>query len=264
MTRGALFSTGFLFLTLSVAPRAALGQSDAEVERARAAFAEGVELSDQERWSEAADRFREVMEVRATAQVKYNLAVALEHDGQLAEAVVLLRDVAGDRDLDRATRREAQRLLESTERRVGTLTVHVSGDVAGATIEVNGREIAADQLGIPLPADPGDNTVVLSRGGRQVDRQSASVPEGGSASVTLNAASVPTPAEVALEVEVPPEEPEEPDEPTDYGVLGEWWFWTAIAGVVVGAVLIGIVVSSGGDEDPVRGNLNPPIIEVMP
>ena len=241
-----------------------MAQSDADLERARAAFAEGVELSDQGRWGEAAQRFREVMEVRATAQVKYNLAVALEHDGQLAEAVVLLRDVTGDRELDRATRREAQRLLDSAERRVGTLTVHVTGDVAGATIEVNGRELTADQIGIGVPADPGDNTVVLARGGRQVDRQTANVPEGGSASVTLNAASAPTPADVAMAAEVPPDDPEEPGEPTDYGILGEWWFWGAVAGVVVAAVLIGVVASSAGDEDPVRGNLNPPIIEVMP
>jgi len=248
---------------LAVAGPAA-AQSEAELARARAAFGAGVEASDAGRWEEAAARFRQVMEVRATGQVKYNLAVALEHTGELAEAAELLADVVDDRELGRRTRRDARRLLSTIQPRLGRLTVMVSGDDAGTRVTLDGDELAAESIGSAVTVDPGMHSVVLARGGTELDRESVSVPEGGTASVTLTAAApVPTPAEVALDAETAGDpRSDDTDDGGGGSVFGEWWFWTGVAALVIGVALIGIIASSGDDGEPVQGNLRPGILEV--
>ncbi len=109
----ALKTTLASALLVLAATSGASAQSEAELDRARTLFGEGVELTQQEQWADAADRFRQVMEVRATGQVKYNLALALSHTTELAEAAVLLREAVDDHELRRRTRREATNLLES-------------------------------------------------------------------------------------------------------------------------------------------------------
>lgn len=242
----------------------ARAQTEAELQRARELFGEGVELVEEERWAEAAERFRLVMEVRATGQVKYNLGIALERSGELAEASSLLREAADDAELDRRTRRDARRVLEAIEPRLAHLTVRVEGDAAaGATVTVDERELSPDQLGQPVAVDPGTRQVAARRGERTIDARSVTLGEGESEEVTLQVTSVPTPAETAavgMEEEILPRE--EPAGAQD-DLFGQWWFWAGVGGVVVTIVLIGIVASSGGQE-PVRGNLMPGILEVSP
>lgn len=112
-----------LGLGLAVLPVLVAGparaQSEAELERARAEFAEGVELMNQARWARAARRFRSVMRVRATAQVKYNLGVSLVRAGQTEEGLRLLRQVEDDPELDAESRREARAEIARSERRGG-------------------------------------------------------------------------------------------------------------------------------------------------
>lgn len=104
-----------LCLTLAVAslaPRAAQAQSDAELDAARAAFREGVSLTQEDRWAEAVPRFRAVLEVRDTAAVRYNLGLALVNSGEVREGVAYLRGVQNDPSLDEESRADARAEIE--------------------------------------------------------------------------------------------------------------------------------------------------------
>lgn len=258
MKRGVL--AALVAVVVLTGASAARAQTEEELQRAREAFGEGVALSEQGRWAEAAARFREVMEVRATAQVKYNLAVALHGTGALVEASELLREVVDDSDLDRRTRGDARHLLESIEPRIGQLTVHVQGDAPGARVMLDEEELPPERVGASVAVDPGVHRVELRAAGRVVDGRTVSVGEGESVDVNLDAPAVPAPAETAAALPEVPAEPESSGE----SVFGQWWFWTGVGSVVVAVVLMGILAASGGDEDPVQGNLSPGVIEVRP
>lgn len=237
----------------------AIAQTDEELEEARALFGEGVEATQDERWADAADRFRRVMRVRSTGQVKYNLALALSHTGELAEAAVLLRDVVDDRELDRRTRRDARRLLDEIEPRLGHLTVRVTGDEGGLAITLDGEPLGLDRIGTPIEVDPGTHRLAARRGDRELGSRSVTVAEGESAEVSLVAA--------AVQVEPDDEVPILTDEPTapvsSGNVLEEWWFWTIIGAVVVVGVGVGVGVAVGSGPSPVQGNLSPGVLEVV-
>lgn len=89
-------------------------QTEAELERARATFAEGVERLNRSQWAEAAARFREVMAVRPTAQVKYNLGLALSHLGEeeVRESRRHLREAAEDETAPANIRASARQRLD--------------------------------------------------------------------------------------------------------------------------------------------------------
>jgi hypothetical protein len=93
---------------------AARAQSEEELTQARATFAEGVELLGRSQWAEAAARFREVMAVRPTAQVKYNLGLALSHldEEEVRQSRRLLREASEDETLPRDLRAGARRRLD--------------------------------------------------------------------------------------------------------------------------------------------------------
>ena len=130
-------------------------QTEAELETARATFMEGVELSGDAQWAEAAQRFREVLAVRSTAQVQYNLGLALSHTDALVEAAELLRAALDSDELDRRRARDIRRLLEELEPRLARITVRTMGDEAGANVTLDGEAVGLDQIGTAIPVDPG-------------------------------------------------------------------------------------------------------------
>lgn len=252
--------TAFLLAVAALAlPNGVSAQTDEELAQARATFMEGVELTEQEQWADAAERFRAVMQVRATAQVKYNLALALSHTGELAEAAALLAEATEDPELDRRTRRAARRLLADIEPRLGTLTVRLRGDEAGVTVTVDGEPWALGRIGPPQRVDPGTHQVASLRGEVTLDAQSVTVEEGGAAEVSLSTAMPPPSLDEELLADATTDE--------DGGsVLEEWWLWTLVgAAVVVGVgVTVGVVIATDGSVQPVMGNLNPTVLQVTP
>jgi len=251
---------------LAAAPTTAQAQDD-ETARARALFEEGVEFADQARWQEAADRFEQTLRIRSTAVVGYNLALALVNLGRLVEAQRYLEQIGHERTVDRRLRRDARRALADLTPRIGALTIHLDGDLAGVEVRVGSREIPADRIGAEIAADPGRQVVVATLHGREVDRAEVTIRQGAPAEVTLHV--VPT-AEQAARAGIEEETPGLVDEGgTDSGsgsILGKWWLWAGVGAVVVGAIVVTLLVSSGGTPDPVSGNLSPAVlgVEVMP
>lgn len=247
--------------TVSMLASPTLAQTEDELERARTLFVEGVELTHEERWDEAIARFRQVLEVRATPQVKYNLALALEASGQLSEAAALLREIQDSRELDRRARRDVQRLMRRIGPRLGQITIRIAGDEAGVRVYLDDEEIPLHRIGQPLTVDPGERRLVMKRRGRVVATQSVQVESGQLAEVTLVETEVrPEPVQAVAVVTQ-----DEPAPAAARSVVDEWWFWTILGAVVVvaGGVAIGVAASSSGPPDPVQGNLNPGFIEVV-
>ncbi len=246
-----------LAIVLSGTP--ARAQTPEELEAARALFAEGVQATQDERWDDAADRFRRVMRVRATGQVKYNLALALSHTGEIAEAAALLREVVDDRELDRRTRRDARTLLAGIEPRLGHLTVRLEGDEAGVAITLDGEPLGLDRVGTPFEVDPGEHRLALRRGDREVGARTVTVGAGESAEASLVETSVRE-SDQADDLLADTQ----PVAPAGRSVIEEWWFWTIVGAIVVVGVGVGVgaaVASSG--PSAVQGNLSPGVLEVM-
>ena len=87
-------------------------------------------------------------------------------------------------------------------------------------------------VGVPQPADPGPHRVSIHRGGQELGAAEVTVESGREASV-------------ALEAPPPPPEPEGGDVVAAGGVETQWWFWTLIAVLAVGAgVGVGLAVWS--------------------
>lgn len=248
-------------LSMLALAHTARAQTDEELDAARATFAEGVELTQAERWSEAVERFRAVLAVRSTPQVQFNLGLALSHTDRLAEAARHLGDAIADPELDRRTRRHAERILRDLEPRLARLTVRLTGDEAGIEMTLDGEPLGLERIGQPIPVDPGTRRVVASRGGAVISSESVTLAEGAEEEVTLELAM--RPIELDAELARPVE-----DEPAGGGdVTSEAWFWAVIGGAVLlvaGAIVIGIVVAEDGNVSPFSGNLTPGFLEVSP
>jgi hypothetical protein len=230
---------------------AAQAQPRADLARARRLFGEGVEHLEAERWSEAAEIFRQVMRVRSTGQVKFNLALAYQGLGQLADAAELLREVADDRGSPDELRGEAREVIEAMESRIGHLTIRVQGDDDRAAVFLDGEEVGLDRIGYPIAVDPGEHQVAMRRGRETLSSREIRVGEGESREITL----VPVgPQARVASPEVDPNMglPEEPNrvaqrQQTNEGegeVVEQWWFWTAMGLVAVVVVTIVVAVAT--------------------
>jgi hypothetical protein len=243
---------------------AARAQSEEELTRAREQFAEGVQLLEQEQWAEAAARFRSVLEVRSTPQVKLNLALALEHTGSLAEAARLLAEVLQEDDIDRRLFRQARQQLQALVPRLARITVHVQGDEGGAAIYLDGGELGLDRVGQSTPVDPGEHRVELRRGGAVVTSRTVTLTEGQEEEVTLVAPGGGG-ALGPLDEELLHTREREGGGGGGGDVTGEWWFWTIIgvAVLAVAGIAIGVgVAMSDTQAEAIQGDLMPGTIEV--
>lgn len=237
--------------------RAQDGPSEEELERARAAFGEGVAHTEAEEWDEAVARFREVAQVRDTSPVLYNLAFALAHTDGRAEAVTLLHRVLTDPELAEGMRTQAQAVLEETEPTVGQVTLRLLGDEAGEQIFFDGEEIGLDRIGQPIYVDPGSHTAELRHGDTLLGTRTVEVVAGAHEEVTLSGTSV-------LHTELTDEEREgSSGEP---GIHEQWWLWAAVGGgvVVLGAIIIGIAVAASSRPSAQAGDLDPGVLWVRP
>lgn len=244
-------------MALSFWASAAAAQTEAELEAARARFGEGVELSQQERWDEAAQAFREVLEVRRTAQVQYNLAYALSHTDAIAESARALDAVLADPEATEPLRADATTLLEGLEPRLGRLTVRVAGDEAGFEVLVDSEPWSLDQLGQAVRVEAGPHTVVLQHAGEVRQREDVGVAAGATEVVLLRTATIAI------------DEPPPRDDADDGGgsIVEQWWFWAIVGGAAVAVGIgigIGVAVASDGSVQPIAGDLSPGVLTVTP
>jgi hypothetical protein len=127
----------------------------AEVAQARAAFAEGIDLARQGRWTEALSALKRSDELRPHAITTYNIGYCERSLGRYTRARKMLakalidHKARGERELSADLITALQRYLEESERQIAKVTVSVSPETA--TVKVDGRPLEIVATDGPRP-----------------------------------------------------------------------------------------------------------------
>jgi hypothetical protein len=240
---------------------------------ARQLFAEGLAFVESADWVQAEQRFRQVLALRSSHVVAYNLASALVNLGRLVEAAELLRSILRDAAADAATREVAQQLLLQTEPKIGTLTVRVTGDMTGVRFALDEKPFELTTQVQTISVDPGEHTVTAHRDQTPLAFERVAIggigPLQAELVISLPAAPL-SPERAARSVrKVPLRAPDRPvaepmperPEPVDSEGGSSFWLWAAGGAVVVAAAVVTVLlVAPGGEADPVTGDTDPPLI----
>jgi tetratricopeptide (TPR) repeat protein len=242
-------------------------------EQARLLFSEGLQFVEQGDWANAESRFRSVLMLRASHVVAYNLASALTHLGRVKEASELLRAIVRDGTSDASTRAAAGQLLAETEQRIGTLTLRVAGDATGASVQLDGAPLELGEQILTISVDPGEHHVEVLRDGLAVARQTVLIggdaPLQVSVTLTLPPRIVPVAVAKAAQPATGAERDRSAGAHTDAdpardsdgeSIFESWWLWTAVGAVAAGGAVAGVLLASGGADEPVRGDTDPPLL----
>lgn len=235
------------------------GAAEADAtERARELFREGVALSDRRQWEDAAERFRQALELRDAPAIRYNLAATLVQLGRDAEAAEELDVVLSGAETPEDLRGQAQSLLEQVEPRIGRLEVAAEGFESGVTVSLDGEALGRERLARPLRVSAGSHVVTAEADGEEVGREEVLVEAGGSAAVVL----VP-PRSDADQAIVDAAAGGAEEGPEETPLIRDWRLWLGVGvgvAVVIAAVAVGVAVGTGGVEDPVAGNMDPGVL----
>lgn len=255
---------------------------DATTEEARRLFAEGLEFVEDQDWVQAEERFRRVLATRGSHVVAYNLASALEHLGRLVEAAELLRPVARDASVEPRTKVAAERLLAQIEPRIGSLTVRLSGDSQGALVRLDDKQVQISEQVLTVSVDPGAHRVVVERDGVIVASRTVQVGgdgalqtslaieipprmavpggsgTGSAAKTTIPLGSLRPPGTQAPKAALDPRPAPRDDEQDS--LLSSPWLWAGIGVVAIGAGVTTVLLLSGDQAAPVRGDTDPPVV----
>lgn len=145
----------------------------AELARARTQFAKARKLEDAGKWSEALELFQRVAEVKTTPQVRFHIALCLEHVGlwtQALDGYAQAKREAEEQGV-REVVREADERMSSLQRRIPTVTVVTPGAKPGDELTLDGRPIPQGDPPVPIRVDPGAHTAELRRGDELVARE---------------------------------------------------------------------------------------------
>jgi hypothetical protein len=236
----------------------------ARLNRARSLFEEGLAFIEHKQWEEAAQRFEEVLRIRTSNVVAYNLAFALVQLGRLTEAAELLRPIANDVTSSDVVGGTARQLLSEVEPKIASVTVRLTGDPTGTLVFVGSHSMPVEHQGLPVNVDPGSYEVRVEREGAVVASHHVNVGGAyplhvdvtlGVPPVTLRSASTtatpssqePSPSRAGPAAAVQADEP----------VTHKTWFWVAGAGLVAAATATVLVLALAGGsaaQAPVKGD----------
>lgn len=185
-----------LALSLALLVRAAAPHAQtppADVGRARAEFARGVLLAQQERWSEALEAFVASRGYADRPRTAFNVGLAYNHLGRFRAARAALREcIAMPGVLAEANLvADAHALDDEVRQRLAHLRLVVSP--AGALVRVNGDERNEDR-GAPvreLDLDPGREVIEISAPGLATQQFSLSLVSGESVQQRVDLAVIP-------------------------------------------------------------------------
>jgi len=244
--------------SLTVAPATAAAQepSERDLARARSQFRSGMAAGEQGRWEEARDAFEEAYGILPRPRILLNLASAQMHTGRLIDATASYR-----RFLDEVTsgpdvqyRAGVEDELGRLEARVARLRIEVDGARPGDRVMLDDRELSRADLANEVLADPGSHALVALRDGHEVAREPLALDEGERRDVTLRVeAALPAPGLEDSGTDVLGDGSADNDAGSG-SVLSSPWLWVGVGAAVVGAVVITVIVASGGDPERRSGN----------
>ncbi|HEU4406605.1 MAG TPA: hypothetical protein VFS43_15165 [Polyangiaceae bacterium] len=173
------------FAGASVAPRTAAAQpagpAGTEPATAEALFREGRRLLKDGKVDEACAALAESQRLDPSSGTLLNLADCHERQGKIATAwaeFVRVGQSASTRG-NETRAAEAKRRAAQLEPKLSYLTVSVAPGAGALTVKRNGETVEAAQYGVPVPVDPGEQTIAAEAAGRLPFRRSVTVRAGG-------------------------------------------------------------------------------------
>jgi len=248
-------------MVLTALPATCLAQeevSDADTERARALFAEALELADAGDWERAVHRFRRALELRDAPAIRFNLASSLVRLGRLRQALGELDQIDASAESTPELRAQADALRSEIAPRLAQLRVDVSDPNGDTHVTVDGEPWEA--LGRFAPSNPGVLEVRLWRGDDELDHEEVDVPDGGRATVAL-VAPTPIPVDVSPQAAAEAAATQTDEDGSDDGL----WIGLGVgAGVaVVAAAVILVVVLAAEPSQTSEGDFDPGVLRVQ-
>jgi hypothetical protein len=196
------------FVALALTSSPASAQSKDDVARADALFNAAKALTDAGDYQDACAKFAESKRLAPGLGVTLYLADCYERTGRTASAWTEFRSAEGQARQRNDKRADVARgraqVLEAKLNRV-TITVAPSVPLSGLQVLRDGLPVEREELGVAVPVDPGDHTVVVSAPGHAARTFNAHVgPEGQTATVSVDSLGPSTTAEPKATPAPPP------------------------------------------------------------
>ena len=237
-----------------------LGDQAQRTALARSLFQRGIELSEAERWEEAADHFARAHALRPASGIAFNWATALAALGRLVEARELASRVRDDADADAGLRAMAAAMVDDIAPQLGRVVVNVQGGGPTVAYYRDGQALPAAAVGVEIPSDPGAHRLTAVRDGATVVDQSYEVRAG-----EVTPVDVVVPAAAAdtsiLDGDGDSAEDGSATAAEDGGsIWTRWWLWAGFGLLATGIALVAIGFSDLGPPAPIQGNSNPTVL----
>lgn len=228
---------------------AASGQ-DEQTQRARELFQQGLQLSDQNRWAEAAQNFEQALALRDAPSIRYNLAASLARIDRLEEAANHAETVINHAETTPELRAQAEQILTEIGGRLSRIELSLEGFETPPRVVLDGTLLNPEQLSRPQWRLPGHHVATAEQGGAEVARVEADTTAGAPQVITLRL--------VPREVVTPP-----PDDGDDHPLVRDWRLWVGVgAAVAVTAIALGLAFGINPEpEDPLAGNTSPGVLQ---
>lgn len=194
----------------------AIAQDDEALADARAKFQRAIELEQGKNWSQALKLFRQVGQVKMTAQVRYHIATCEEQLGQLVVALGGYElALAQSEGMHPDFIADVQSSVDDLKSRIPKLVIERGAGAEAAAIELDGVALGFSSIGVETPINPGPHTVTATTPGYEPYRETVSVREGSVKVLTIEMTEI-----AAKEPVAPPPPPQESGAPVKkYGVL---------------------------------------------
>lgn len=247
---GRILPAALLVLALA-GPGAASADEASDLRAARAAFHEASSFARQKRWSEACDRYALSLKLHPAALTLYSLGVAQREAGRLVAAratfLAFLAEPVTARTL--AFTEPARSAVAELTLRAASLAVVLAPEGLGpaADVTLDGVSVPVGTLAQARPVDPGLHEVVARAPGRIEARSQITLPEGGSATLTLTL--LPSPGAAGALVATKDGLPGAPEKPRDRGAPWPPALPFALLGVGGAAIVGGVALGLSGFVD---------------
>jgi hypothetical protein len=167
--------------------------SPTKLKRAREQFSQALSLQTGGDWAGALTLLNEVLAVKATPQVRFNLALCEEHLGRLVAALGDYKLAAADAPADPSNKlgREIGARLTALAARVPRVVVQRGLAAESASVALDGVLLGDSVLAGPLLIDPGPHVVEASAAGFVPFKQSFRGSEGRTESIRIDLTAEP-------------------------------------------------------------------------
>jgi hypothetical protein len=172
-------ATGLLLSPSSALAQDAPAESSEALKLAREQFSQALALQTAGDWAGALTLLKQVAAVKATPQVRFNIALCEERLGRLVAALGDYELAAADARAEKADQvaEEVEARREALSQRIPKLTVKRGAGAEAASISVDGVALGDQVIGTPMPTDPGPHTVEATAPGFKPFRKSVRVAE---------------------------------------------------------------------------------------